>query len=180
MTVPLKGSRANKYAHAPLCHEREYRTVCGVCAYGARVVHHFLIEGIHLHRNLLLHSDVHWNVPGWYECSIQIRPCKQVCARTFVSWACLAHGLQCLRVRGACCPSLLKQLVIWVVVEVPTVTVICCYNSMCTGMYRVGMNVPLNTNRANKYAHVPLSHGRVRRTVCSVCAYGARVVHHFS
>ena len=29
----------------------------------------------------------------------------------------MAHGLQCWRVRGACCPSLLKQLVIWVVVE---------------------------------------------------------------
>ena len=49
---------------------------------------------------------------------------------------------------------------------------------MCTGMYPVGMNVPLKTNRANKYAHVPLCHERVRRTVCSVCAYGARVVHH--
>ena len=68
---------------------------------------------------------------------------------------------------------------IWVVVEVSTVTVICCYNSMCTGMYRVGMNVPLKTNRANKYAHVPLCHGHACRTVCSVGAYGARVVHHF-
>ena len=34
----------------------------------------------------------------------------------------------------------------------------CCYNSMCTGMYPVGMNVPLKTNRANKYAHVHLCH----------------------
>ena len=57
------------------------------------------------------------------------------------------------RVRGACCPSLLKQLVIWVVVEVSTGTVMCCYNSMCTGMYPVGTNVPLKTNRANKYSH---------------------------
>ena len=63
--------------------------------------------------------------------------------------------------------------------RVSTGTVMCCYNSMCTGMYPVGTNVPLKTNRANKYAHVPMCHERVRRTVCSVCAYGARVVHHF-
>ena len=44
---------------------------------------------------------------------------------------------------------------------------------------RVGMNVPLKTNRSNKYAHVPLCHERVWRTVRGVCAYGARVVHHF-
>ena len=92
---------------------------------------------------------------------------------------CFAHGVQCWRVRGACCPSLAKQLVIWVVVEVSTGTVMCCYNSMCTGMYRVGMNVPLKTNRANKCAHLPLCHVHAWRTVCSVCAYGARVVHHF-
>ena len=55
----------------------------------------------------------------------------------------------------------------------------CCYNSMFTGMYPVGMNVPLKTNRENRYAHVPPCRERVWRTVCSVCAYGARVVHHF-
>ena len=117
-------------------------------------------------------------VPGWFECSTQNKPYQQVRARTRVSRACTAHGLQCLCVRGACCPSLLKQLVILSFFEVSTGTVICCYNSMCTGMYRVGMNVPLKTNRANKYAHVPLCHERAWRTVCSVCAYGARVVHH--
>ena len=74
-------------------------------------------EGTHRHRNVLFQLDVHWNVPGWYECSTENKPCKQVRARTSVSRACMAHGLQCLRVRGACCPSLLKQLVIWVVVE---------------------------------------------------------------
>ena len=55
---------------------------------------------------------MHWNVPGWYECSTENKPCKQVRARTPVSRACTAHGLQCLCVRGACCPSLPKQLVI--------------------------------------------------------------------
>ena len=128
---------------------------------------------------MLLQLDVDWNVPGWYECSTENKPCKQVCARTPVPWTCMAHGLQCLCVRGACCPSLLKQLVLWVVVEVSTGTVMCCFNSMCTGMYPAGMNVPLKTNRANKYAHVPLCHGHAWRTVCSVCAYGAHVVHHF-
>ena len=62
-------------------------------------------------------SKIHWDVPGWYECSTQNKPCKQVCARTYVSCACMAHGLRCLHVRGACCPSLLKQLVILVVLE---------------------------------------------------------------
>ena len=122
--------------------------------------------------------QVHVHMYVWYECFTDNKPRKQVCARTCVSWACMSHGVQCLCVRGACCPSLLKQLVIWVVVEVSTGTVMCCCNSMCTGMYRVGMNVPLKTNRANKYAHVPLCRERACRTVCSVCAYGARVVHH--
>ena len=70
---------------------------------------------------------VHWNVLGWYECSTDNKPRKQVCARTCVSWACMSHGVQCLCVRGACCPSLLKQLIILSFVEVSTVTVICCY-----------------------------------------------------
>ena len=87
-----------------------------------------VVEGTHRHRNVLLQLDVHWNVPGWYECSTENKPCKQVRARTSVSWTCLAHGLQCLCVRGACYPSLLKQLVIFVVVEVSTGTVTCCFN----------------------------------------------------
>ena len=158
MNVPLKTNRANKYAHVPVCRERVWRTVCSVCAYGARVVHHLpflrvstgtviccfnslctgmypvgmnvplktnrankyahvpcvmsvfgarsavfartgrvlsitsqatrnfiVLEGIHRHRNLLFQLDVHWNVPGWYECSTENKPCKQVCARTPVS-----------------------------------------------------------------------------------------------
>ena len=115
-------------------------------------------EGFDRHRNLLLQLDVHWNVPGWFECSTESKPCKQVCARTSVSWACMPHGLQCLRVRGACCPSLLKENVILSFFEVSTVTVICCYNSMCTGTYRVGMNVPL-TNKPCKQvcARTPVS-----------------------
>ena len=37
---------------------------------------------------------------------------KRARARSGASCACLAHGLQCLRDRRACCPSLPKQLVI--------------------------------------------------------------------
>ena len=44
-----------------------------------------VLEGIDRHRNLLFQLDVHWNVPGWYECSTENKPCKQVCARTSVS-----------------------------------------------------------------------------------------------
>ena len=66
-----------------------------------------------------------------------------------------------------------------IVLEVSTGTVTCCYNSMFTGMSRVGMNVPLKTNRANKYAHAPPCHEHEFRTVCIVGACGARVVHHF-
>ena len=72
-----------------------------------------VLEGIHRHRNVLLQLDVHWNVPGWYECSPEKKPRKQVCARTYVSWSCIAHDLQCLCVWGACCPLLAKQLVIF-------------------------------------------------------------------
>ena len=69
-------------------------------------------EGTHRHRNVLFQLDVHWNVPGWYECSTENKPRKQVCARASVSWTCLAHGLQCLRDGRACCPVVPKQLVI--------------------------------------------------------------------
>ena len=33
-----------------------------------------VLEGIHRHRNLLLQLDVHWNVPGWYECFTENKP----------------------------------------------------------------------------------------------------------
>ena len=44
-----------------------------------------------------------------------------------------------------------------------------------TGMVRVGVTIPQDGNRANKYRHVAVVHGHVWRTVCSVCATGARV-----
>ena len=45
-----------------------------------------------------------------------------------------------------------------------------------TGMVRVGMKIPQDGNRANRYGHVAVVHEHdVWRTVCSVCATGARV-----
>ena len=44
-----------------------------------------------------------------------------------------------------------------------------------TGMVRVGVKIPQDGNRANRYGHVAMVHGHVWRTLCSVCATGARV-----
>ena len=56
----------------------------------------------------------------------------------------------------------------------------CCFNSVVSlELVRVGLNVPLNENRANVYAHVVVVRRHVCRTLCSVRATGARVVHPF-
>ena len=44
-----------------------------------------------------------------------------------------------------------------------------------SGLVRVGVKIPQDGNRANRYGHVAVVHGHVWRTVCSVCATGARV-----
>ena len=46
-----------------------------------------------------------------------------------------------------------------------------------TGLVRVGVKIPQDGNRANTYGHVAMVHEHVWRTVCSVCATGARVAH---
>ena len=49
-------------------------------------------------------------------------------------------------------------------------------SSRCSsGLVRVGVKIPQDGNRANVYSHVSVVHGHVWRTVCSVCATGARV-----
>ena len=48
-----------------------------------------------------------------------------------------------------------------------------------TGLVRVGLYFLLNGTCANVYAHVAVVREHVRRTVCSVCATGARVAHPF-
>ena len=47
------------------------------------------------------------------------------------------------------------------------------------GLVRVGLNFPLNGTCTNMYAHVVVVRERVLRTLCSVCATGARVAHPF-
>ena len=47
----------------------------------------------------------------------------------------------------------------------------CCF----TGMVRVGVKIPQDGNPANVYSQVAVVHGHVWRTLCSVCATGARV-----
>ena len=44
-----------------------------------------------------------------------------------------------------------------------------------TGLVRVGVKIPQDGNRANGYRYVCMVHEHVWRTVCSVCATGARV-----
>ena len=44
-----------------------------------------------------------------------------------------------------------------------------------TGMVRVGVKIPLDGNRANGYNYVYMVPEHVWRTLCSVCATGARV-----
>ena len=44
-----------------------------------------------------------------------------------------------------------------------------------TGLARDGVKIPQDGNRANVHNHVAVVHGRVWRTLCSVCATSARV-----
>ena len=52
-----------------------------------------------------------------------------------------------------------------------TVVSTCCF----TELVRVGVKIPQDGNRANVYEHVAVVHEHVWRTLCSVCATGARV-----
>ena len=51
----------------------------------------------------------------------------------------------------------------------------CCFNLLSIGLVRDGLNKMLGGNRTNVYEHVYMVHGHDWRTVCSVCATGARV-----
>ena len=43
------------------------------------------------------------------------------------------------------------------------------------GLVRIGVKIPQDGNRANVYEHVYVVYEHVWRTLCSVCATGARV-----
>ena len=115
------------------------------------------------------------NGTGRCENSTRWKSCKHVQPRGGGAWACLAHGLQCLCDGRACCPARALQLVICRFGGVHrhrhTVVSTCGF----TGMVRVGVKIPQDGNRANVYTHVAVLHGHVWRTLCSVCATGARV-----
>ena len=49
----------------------------------------------------------------------------------------------------------------------------------CTGLVRAGLNRPLSGTCTNVYAHVATVRVHVWRTVCRVCATGARVAQSF-
>jgi hypothetical protein len=44
-----------------------------------------------------------------------------------------------------------------------------------TELVRVGVKIPQDGNRTNMHGHVAVVHGHIWRTLCSVCAKGARV-----
>ena len=41
---------------------------------------------------VLFQLDVHWSGTGWFECSTELKPYKQVRARGGGTWACLARA----------------------------------------------------------------------------------------
>ena len=91
----------------------------------------------------------------------------------------MAHGLQCLRDRRACCPVLPKQLVICRFLRFQRRRHVVVSSRCSCVLVRVVLNFSLNGNRANVYAHVVVTRERVCRTVFSVCATGARVAQSF-
>ena len=50
-----------------------------------------------------------------------------------------------------------------------------CFKLLFTGLVWTGVKIPQDGNRANTYGHVYVVRGHVWRTLCSVCATGARV-----
>ena len=107
--IPQDGNRANVYRYVYMVHEHVWRTVCSVCATGARV-------------------------PG---------PCPATRNLSFLRFHRHRH---------------------------PVVSS-CCF----TGMVRVGVKIPHYGNRANVHRNVAVVREHVWRTLCSVCATGARV-----
>ena len=114
---------------------------------------------------------------GWCENSTRWKPCKHVRAPVCVAWACLAHALQCLCDGRACCPARALQLVICRFLRFHRRRHLVVSTCGSLKMVRVGVKIPQDGNRANKYEHVAVVHGHVWRTLCSVCATGARVYH---
>ena len=121
--------------------------------------------------------NFYWDGTGWCENSTRWKLWKRVQSRGHGAWACLAHALQCLCDGRACCPPRALQLVIcrsWGVTG--TVTLL-LQLVIFTGMARVGVKIPQDGNRTNVYGHMAAVREHLWRTVCSVYATSARVVH---
>ena len=124
-------------------------------------------------------SLLHWTGTGCIEFPTEWNLCKRVRARSGGACACLAHALQCLRDGRACCPSLPKQLVICRFLRFQRRRHVVVSSRCPCGLARVGLNFPLNGSCTNVHAHVVVHSVHVWRTVCSVCATGARVAQSF-
>ena len=120
-------------------------------------------------------SLFHWDGTGRYENSTRWKSCKLVKARGRGACARLAHALQCLCDGRACCPPRVLQLVICRSGGFTGTVTLLFQLVIFTGIVRVGMKIPQDGNRANRYGHVAVVHEHVWRTLCSVCATGARV-----
>ena len=120
-----------------------------------------------------------WTGTGWIEFPTEWILHKRARARSGAQCACLAHGLQCLRDRRACCSSLPKQLVICGFLRFQRRRHVVVSSRCSCVLVRVVLKFSLNGNRANVYAHVVVTRERDWRTVCSVCATGARVAQSF-
>ena len=116
-----------------------------------------------------------FGVFGVFENSTRWKSCKRVQIRGRGAWACLAHALQCLCDGCALLPSPCPATRNLCVLEVSPAPAPCCFNSLSTGTVRVGVKIPQDGNRANKYEHVAVVHEHVWGTLCSVCMTGARV-----
>jgi hypothetical protein len=115
------------------------------------------------------------NSTGWRENSTRWKSCKQVQARGRGACACLAHALQCLCDGCACCPARAMQLVICRSGGFTGTVTLLFQLVVSLEIVRVGVKIPQDGNRANRYRHVAVGHGHVWRTLCSVCATGACV-----
>ena len=134
-----------------------------------------VLEGSPAPSPCCFNSLFHWDGTGWYENSTRWKSCKPVQARGDGAWACLVHGLQCLCDGRACCPPLFMQLVICRSGGFTGTVTLLFQLVVSLEMVRVGVKIPQDGNRTNGYKHVAVVHEHVWRTVCSVCATGARV-----
>ena len=88
MKIPQDGNRTNVYEHAEAMHGHVCRTLCSVCATGARVAQpvpcnsFFWVVRLFGHRHPVVSTrNFYWDGTGWYENSTRWKSCKRVCTR---------------------------------------------------------------------------------------------------